>query len=110
MVMFSRRLVRLAAVVENVKPVAVAGMLTEAGTGKFVELLVSVATRPPAGASAERSPTQVAVWSGISVAGVQLIDEIEAIWSDIAERDDWRAFEAKVVDIRAMGRVYGRGP
>jgi uncharacterized protein YdiU (UPF0061 family) len=32
-----------------------------------------------------------------------LIDEIEAIWSAIAERDDWGPFEAKVERIRAMG-------
>ncbi|OXE35297.1 MAG: selenoprotein O [Phenylobacterium zucineum] len=28
-----------------------------------------------------------------------LIDEIEAIWSDIAERDDWSAFEGKLADL-----------
>jgi uncharacterized protein YdiU (UPF0061 family) len=32
-----------------------------------------------------------------------LIDEIEAIWRDIAERDDWSAFEAKVEEIRTIG-------
>src|SRR6478672_1367126 len=79
MVTFSRRVARLAAVVKNLKPVAVAGMLTDAGTGRFVELLARVATRPPAGASAERSPTQVAVCSGISFAGVQLRDAIEYV-------------------------------
>jgi uncharacterized protein YdiU (UPF0061 family) len=31
-----------------------------------------------------------------------LIDEIEAIWSAIAERDDWRPFERKIEQIRAM--------
>jgi hypothetical protein len=31
------------------------------------------------------------------------IEEVEAIWSDIAERDDWSAFEAKVAAIRRMG-------
>ena len=31
-----------------------------------------------------------------------LIDEIEAIWAAIAERDDWSAFEAKLESIRAM--------
>ncbi len=31
-----------------------------------------------------------------------LIDEIEAIWSAIAERDDWTPFERKIEEIRAM--------
>lgn len=34
-----------------------------------------------------------------------LIDEIEAIWSAIAERDDWGPFEAKVAAIRAFGEA-----
>jgi uncharacterized protein YdiU (UPF0061 family) len=32
-----------------------------------------------------------------------LIDEIESIWQAIAGRDDWRPFDAKIADIRAMG-------
>ena len=36
-----------------------------------------------------------------------LIDEIEALWSAIAERDDWGPFEAKVADIRRMGEETG---
>ena len=31
------------------------------------------------------------------------IEEVEAIWSAIAERDDWRPFDAKVAAIRRMG-------
>ena len=31
------------------------------------------------------------------------IDEVEAIWSAIAERDDWGPFDAKVAAIRRMG-------
>jgi len=34
-----------------------------------------------------------------------LIDEIEALWSAIAERDDWAPFEAKVADIRVLGEA-----
>ena len=30
------------------------------------------------------------------------IEEVEAIWADIAERDDWTAFEAKIAAIRRM--------
>lgn len=33
------------------------------------------------------------------------IEEVEAIWAGIAERDDWSAFEAKVAAIRAMGEA-----
>lgn len=32
-----------------------------------------------------------------------LIDEVEAIWSHIAETDDWSPFDAKVAAIRRMG-------
>ncbi|GAA4006605.1 protein adenylyltransferase SelO family protein [Sphingomonas humi] len=38
-----------------------------------------------------------------------LIDEVEAIWSAIAERDDWAPFEAKVAAIRRMGEAMGEG-
>jgi uncharacterized protein YdiU (UPF0061 family) len=33
------------------------------------------------------------------------IDEVETIWSAIAERDDWRPFEDKVTAIRRMGEA-----
>jgi uncharacterized protein YdiU (UPF0061 family) len=36
-----------------------------------------------------------------------LIDEIESLWSAIAERDDWQPFEAKIADIRTMGEATG---
>jgi uncharacterized protein YdiU (UPF0061 family) len=32
-----------------------------------------------------------------------LIEEVEALWSEIAERDAWTAFDAKVAEIRVMG-------
>lgn len=35
------------------------------------------------------------------------IDEVEALWSEIAEVDDWSSFEWKVRDIRAMGDALG---
>ena len=31
------------------------------------------------------------------------IDEVEAIWAAIAERDDWTSFEAKIVAVRRLG-------
>ncbi|MFN3511575.1 MAG: protein adenylyltransferase SelO [Phenylobacterium sp.] len=36
-----------------------------------------------------------------------LYDEIEAIWADIAERDEWTAFEAKLSAIEAARAAYG---
>jgi uncharacterized protein YdiU (UPF0061 family) len=45
-------------------------------------------------------------WSGEAPCAM-LIDEVEAIWSPIAERDDWSAFHAKVDAIRGMGTAYG---
>jgi uncharacterized protein YdiU (UPF0061 family) len=35
------------------------------------------------------------------------IDEVEAIWSAIAERDDWQPFDNKVKAIRRMGDAMG---
>lgn len=34
-----------------------------------------------------------------------LIDEVEAIWAPIAERDDWTLLHDKVARVRAMGRA-----
>ena len=50
---------------------------------------------------APRKTRDAAYWSGEPCA--MLIEEVEAIWSAIAERDDWTPFHAKVAAIRAMG-------
>src|SRR5437588_738745 len=88
-VTFSNVVARLEALVENLKPVAVAGMVTDAGTGKFADVLVRVATRPPTGASAEIIATQEAVWAGISVAGMQLtgVSEYDVVKIIVTEAD-----------------------
>jgi uncharacterized protein YdiU (UPF0061 family) len=39
-----------------------------------------------------------------------LIDEVEAIWSAIAERDDWRPLADKIVAIRRLGEALGEPP
>lgn len=39
-----------------------------------------------------------------------LIDEVEAIWSPIAEEDDWSALEAKVRAVRRMGEALAPPP
>src|SRR5690606_10271090 len=37
-----------------------------------------------------------------------LIDEVEALWSAIDERDDWAPLQAKIEAVRAMARALGR--
>ncbi len=39
-----------------------------------------------------------------------LIDEVESIWSAIADRDDWAPLQAKVEAIRRMGDAHGEPP
>ena len=39
-----------------------------------------------------------------------LIDEVEAIWAAIAERDDWAPLAAKVTAVRALGHALGQPP
>ena len=36
-----------------------------------------------------------------------LIDEVEAVWTPIAERDDWSPFEAKLTDVAEMREALG---
>ncbi len=36
-----------------------------------------------------------------------LIDDVEAIWAHIAERDDWRALDDKIAEIAMMREAYG---
>ncbi|MEO5705574.1 MAG: protein adenylyltransferase SelO family protein [Alteraurantiacibacter sp.] len=39
-----------------------------------------------------------------------LIDEVEAIWAAIAERDDWAPLHAKLERVRALGDLLGEPP
>jgi uncharacterized protein YdiU (UPF0061 family) len=39
-----------------------------------------------------------------------LIDEVESIWAQIAEKDDWSALREKIVEIAEMREVYGFAP
>ena len=39
-----------------------------------------------------------------------LIDEVEAIWSPIAERDDWQPLAAKIAAVREMAQALGEPP
>jgi uncharacterized protein YdiU (UPF0061 family) len=47
-------------------------------------------------------------WSGDPCS--MLIDEVEAIWSAIAERDDWAPLHAKAAAIREMGQALAGEP
>ena len=57
--------------------------------------------RAALGPYAPRKPRDHAYWQGGPCS--MLIDEVEAIWSPIAEADDWSRVHAKVAAIRAMG-------
>lgn len=48
-------------------------------------------------------------WSGNAPQSM-LIDEVEAIWSAIAERDDWQPLAGKIEAVRAMGGALGDPP
>ena len=39
-----------------------------------------------------------------------LIDEVEAIWSAIAERDDWDPLQTKLAALKRMGEALGEPP
>ena len=39
-----------------------------------------------------------------------LIDEVEAIWAAIAERDDWAPLQAKLAAVERLGRALGEPP
>jgi protein adenylyltransferase len=49
-------------------------------------------------------PRSHAYWSDAAPCSM-IIDEVEAIWSAIAERDDWQPFEDKVTAVRRMGEA-----
>ena len=57
-------------------------------------------------AGREQPPTH-AYWRDPAPCSM-LIDEVEAIWSAISERDDWAPFEAKIVAIRRMGEAMSQ--
>jgi len=50
------------------------------------------------------SPQSHPYWSGPGPCSMH-IDEVEAIWSAIAERDDWQPFNDKITAVRLMGEA-----
>jgi hypothetical protein len=57
----------------------------------------------------EALPTMHDYWSDDAPQSL-LIEEVEAIWSAIAERDDWTPLHQKVAAIRRMGTAHGPKP
>jgi uncharacterized protein YdiU (UPF0061 family) len=51
-----------------------------------------------------QQPATHAYWSDPEPCSMH-INEVEAIWAAIAERDDWRPFEAKIAAVRRMGEA-----
>jgi uncharacterized protein YdiU (UPF0061 family) len=76
---------------------AFGGELPESYGSEFAEVRSRLADYRP------RKPRDHAYWRGAPCA--MLIDEVEAIWSAIADRDDWAPLTAKVAAIRAMGEA-----
>ncbi len=54
-------------------------------------------------------PDTHAYWADESPQSM-LIDEVEAIWTAIAEGDDWAPLNAKVAALRRMGEAHGPAP
>ena len=48
-------------------------------------------------------------WAG-DAPEAMLIDEVEAIWAAIAERDDWQPLNAKIAAVRRLGEALGEPP
>jgi uncharacterized protein YdiU (UPF0061 family) len=58
---------------------------------------------------APSAPTDHPYWADAEPCSMQ-IEEVEAIWAPIAERDDWSALHAKVEAIRRMGAAMALPP
>ena len=78
------------------------------GRDPGVELYPSEPFRALAKALEGRERAQLhPYWSGPAPSSMH-IDEVEAIWSAIADRDDWQPFNDKVNAIRFMGEAMGQ--
>ena len=54
-------------------------------------------------------PKDHAYWADAAPCSMY-IDEVEAIWSAIDQRDDWEPLHAKVAAVRRMGEAHGAAP
>jgi len=78
------------------------GMLPDSYGEAFDALRTALAAYRP------RGDRNHAYWSGDGPCAM-LIDEVEAIWAAIDQRDDWTVFEAKIAAIRDMGAALSAG-
>ncbi len=76
---------------------AFGGTLPETYAEPWAEVREALAPYAP------RKDRSDAYWAGEPCS--MLIDEVESIWSAIADNDDWSVLEAKVASIRAMGEA-----
>ena len=82
------------------------GRAAEGAVGKSYN---SSAFKPLRKALGEREPLDASrideAWFQQDAPCTLSIDEVEAIWTPIAERDDWRPFDEKIAAIRRMGET-----
>jgi serine/tyrosine/threonine adenylyltransferase len=71
-------------------------------TPRFAQLRASWANRAPRNLRRLDSP-----YLRQSEPTTMIIDEVERIWSAIAERDDWRPFHDHIAAVRRLGEHYG---
>ncbi|GAA4053364.1 protein adenylyltransferase SelO family protein [Parerythrobacter jejuensis] len=57
----------------------------------------------------ERQENEHSYWSD-GQPETMLVDEVETLWSAIAERDDWLPLQDKIAAIRRMGEAHGIAP
>ncbi len=76
---------------------AFGGVLPETYAEPWSEVRAALAPYAP------RKDRSHPYWAGEPCS--MLIDEVESIWSAIADNDDWSVLEAKVATIRAMGEA-----
>jgi len=81
---------------------AFGGALPETYGDEWAQVRAAIAAYAP------RATRDDPYWAGEPCS--MLIDEVEAIWSAIAERDDWAPLHAKIAAIREMGTALAAGP
>jgi len=81
---------------------AFGGTLPDAYGDEWTQARIALAAYTP------RATRDDPYWAGEPCS--MLIDEVEAIWSAIADRDDWAPLHAKVAAIREMGAALAAAP
>jgi uncharacterized protein YdiU (UPF0061 family) len=81
---------------------AFGGALPQTYGGEWAEARAALAAYSP------RSRRDHPYWAGTACS--MLIDQVEAIWSAIADRDDWAPLHAKIAAIREMGGALADTP